>query len=130
MQDNGGRKNRSLLTSEVDGKTEMDMKKVVDWVSHGKLQSLLVDSAPKGQVRSLSLSLHPLTTQNSPEPVLRGAQDKLRAAYYARENGSYPATPSDNKYAGKMHVARCVLYPSIPGTWDANNMWELWLLEQ
>jgi hypothetical protein len=59
----------------------MDMKKVLDWVKRGKLNSQIVDTAPKGQ-------------------------DRLRAAYYARENGNYPATPTENKYVGKIHTAR------------------------
>jgi hypothetical protein len=63
----------------------MDMQKVIDWVKDGKLNHSAVDSAPKGQ-------------------------DRLRAAYYARENGNYPATPTENKYVGKIHVARIKPY--------------------
>ena len=37
----------------------MDMNKVIEWVKHGKLSNIKVDTAPKGQ-------------------------DQLRAAYYAR----------------------------------------------
>jgi hypothetical protein len=59
----------------------MDMRKVVDWVKHGKLQNISADSAPRGQ-------------------------ERLRKAYHDRENGNYAATPSENKYVGKIHVAR------------------------
>ena len=85
VQENGGRKDRNIL---MDGSPpQMDMRKVIDWVKHGKLQNNVVNTAPKGQ-------------------------DQLRAAYYARENGNYPATPSENKYVGKIHVARYVPFPA------------------
>ena len=36
--------------------------------------------------------------------------ERLRKNYAERENGNYPATPTENKYVGKMHVARIKPY--------------------
>lgn len=36
--------------------------------------------------------------------------ERLRAAYAERENGSYPATPTENKYSGKVHIPRIKPY--------------------
>ena len=80
MQENGGRKDRELLLEDGSA-TEMDMSKVLEWVKDSKLASKKTDTEPRGH-------------------------DRLRKTYAERENGNYPATPTENKYVGKMHIAR------------------------
>ena len=84
-QHDGGRKDRNLLLQDGDQNGKMDMEKVVDWVKHKKLSQSEQDNGPKGM-------------------------ERLRSRYADRENGNYPATPTENKYMGKMHIARIKPY--------------------
>ena len=63
----------------------LDMEAVGEWVRDNKLRHVEQHNGPKGM-------------------------ERLRAAYAERENGNYPATPNQEKSAGKIHVARIKPY--------------------
>jgi hypothetical protein len=46
VQENGGRKSRRALTNDAG---DMDVFKVVEWVSHGRLDHLVQHNEPTGQ---------------------------------------------------------------------------------
>jgi hypothetical protein len=81
LQDNGGRKDRSCLQTNND----IDMRKVVDWIKNGRLDTNVQRNQPTGMQR-------------------------LRKDFYEMGNGNYPATLSDGKHVGKVHVARIKPY--------------------
>ena len=87
----------------------MDIEKVVQWVCHGMLEETKQHNGPTGAARLRKVSFFFCCVYcvqlNHFVSFCVYVQD-----FYERGNGNYPATLTDGKHEGKIHMARIKPY--------------------